>query len=278
MAANGLLETRAHIPDVGGRPQMAGLFALIRRIPVASALLITAFDVEFVALVRMVVKTAERGVQPDLVAWLLATTLVVGALTVLGWWRITGFNQAGKWHQLRLIWLPAVGVLLVPFLAGFHLLDPLSGAYILVIYVLVAFREEALYRGVILNILSPKGKRRAVILTSLLFGVSSAASMFLFNPANVLTRVTGALCFGILLGALRLRTNTIWIPIILNVLIGLTMRFSPWYSVYLNGVLPILMLAYGLFLLRDRRALEPESPVGPQPAGEQTHDRRAMMM
>jgi hypothetical protein len=85
MAANGLLETRAHIPDVGGRPQMAGLFALIRRIPVASALLITAFDVEFVALVRMVVKTAERGVQPDLVAWLLATTLVVGELTVLGW-------------------------------------------------------------------------------------------------------------------------------------------------------------------------------------------------
>jgi uncharacterized protein len=278
MAANGLLETRAHIPDVGGRPQMAGLFALFRRIPVASALLITAFDVEFVALIGMVVKTAERGAQPDLVAWFVVATLAAGALTMLGWWRIAGFNRPGNWREMRLVWLPIVALLPIPFLAGFHLLNPAAGVYILLIYVLVAFREEALYRGVILHILNPKGRRRAVFITSLLFGVSSAASLLLFHAADILPRVAGAFCFGILLGALRLRTNTIWIPIILNVLIGLTLRFSPWYSVYLNAVLPILMLGYGLFLLRDRRALEPEPLVGLRPVGKRTNNRRAMIL
>lgn len=278
MAANGLLDNRAHIPDVGGRPQMAGLFALFKRIPVASALLITAFDVEFVALIGMVVKTAERDAQPDLVAWFVIALLAAGALTVLGWWRIAGFNQPGKCRQLRLVWLPIAGLLLVPFLAGFHLLKPTAGAYIVVIYVLVAFREEALYRGVILHILNPSGRRRAVLLTSLLFAISSAASLLLFHAADILPRVAGAFCFGVLLGALRLRTNTIWIPIVLNVLIGLTLRSSPLYPVYLNAILPSLMLAYGVFLLRDRQALEPEPRISPRPHGKQTHDRRAMMM
>jgi len=278
MAANGLLDNRARIPDVGGRPQMAGLFALFKRIPVASALLITAFDVEFVALVWMVVKTAERGAQPDLVAWFVVAILAAGALTVLGWWRIAGFNQPGSCRELRLAWLPITGLLLIPFLTGFHLLKPAAGVYVLVIYVLVAFREEALYRGVILHILNPKGRRRAVLLTSLLFAVSSAVSLLLFHAADILPRAASAFCFGILLGALRLRTNTIWVPIVLNLLIGLTLRFSPWYPVYLNVIFPGLMLAYGIFLLRDQQALEPESLVSPRPNGEQTHDRRMIMM
>jgi len=278
MAANGLLETRAHIPDVGGRPQMAGLFVLFKRIPVASALLITAFDIEFVALVGMVVKTAEHSTQPDLVAWLVVAILAAGALTALGWWRIAGFNRPARWRDLRLLWLPVAGVLLVPFLAGFHLLAPASGAYVLVIYVLVAFREEALHRGIILHILSPSGRRRAVVLTALLFAGSSTASLLLFHPAGLVVRVAGAFCYGILLGALRLRTNTIWIPIVLNVSIGLTLRFAPWYSLYLNVLMPILLLVYGLYLMKDRQSLEPERLIGPRPPGQQSHDRRAMIL
>jgi hypothetical protein len=278
MAANGLLEPRTHIPDVGGRPQMAGLFALFKRIPVASALLITAFDIEFVALVGMVVKTAEHSSQPDLMTWLVVAILAAGALTALGWWRIIGFNRPKRWRDLHLLWLPVAGVLLVPFLAGFHLLTTASGAYILVIYVLVAFREEVLQRGIILHILSPNGRRQAVILTALLFAGSSTASLLLFHPADLLVRVAGAFCFGVLLGALRLRTNTIWVPIVLNVSIGLTLRFAPWYSVYLNTIFPVLMLVYGFYLLKDRQSLEPERLVSLDPAGEQREDRRAMIM
>lgn len=278
MATNGMLEPRVQIPDVGGRPQMAGLFALFKRIPVASALLITIFDVEFIILIGMVVKTAKSSPHPDLLTWSVVAILAAGALTVLGWWRVAGFNRPVKWRQFRLVWLPVLSILVVPFFAGFRLLDPLSGAFVLLLYTLVAFRVELLYRGVILQILSPGGRRRAVFLSALLFAVSSAAGALVFAPQNLWSRVAGAFCFGILLGALRLRTNTIWISVVLNVVIGLTLRFSPWFPVYLNEVLPAILLAYGVFLLRDPQALVPDRLLSAPPPAEQHYDRRSMMM
>jgi len=92
--------------------------------------------------------------------------------------------------------------------------------YYLLIMFLVGLGEEAMSRGLFIRTFLPHGKWQAVLIPSLLFGVSHI-TQFLGNDMALqdnLAQMANALIFGILYGAVRLRINNIWPLIILHAL------------------------------------------------------------
>jgi hypothetical protein len=235
----------------------AALLALFARRPVGAAVAIWLADVLLQTVFNLAAHAwTPAGIDPDFVALCAATLVTVAALTVLGWWRVSGFNRPAAWRDLRLLALPAVVIIVLPFVGGVKGADLGLAAFWTVAYALVGLREEGLHRGLILHILRPSGAVRAVVLGGLLFGAAHIANLLVrSSPAVVFSQMIGAACFGIAFGALRLRTNTIWPLVVLHMLSDLLLHFSALPTIPLEVVKDVILLAYAIYLLRDRPAL-----------------------
>jgi membrane protease YdiL (CAAX protease family) len=245
-----------------GRPQMAGLLARFEEYPVASAVLIfaamLALGLIVGAVATMVVPTQAQ--LPDFVTECVMVVVVVALITALGWWRTIGCNRPAEWRQLHLLWLPAILVLVLPFLKGARPVSAGMLAFWVAGYAMTGFREEALYRGVILRVLRPSGTVQAVLLSALLFGLNHANNFLFRNPFIVLAQIVGAICFGVAYAALRVRTNTIWFLMLLHGLHDLTLKLTAFPAIPLDVVQDVILLGYGLYLIRSHRVLEAAQP------------------
>ncbi len=76
------------------------------------------------------------------------------------------------------------------------------------------------------------------------------------NPFIVLAQIVGVICFGVAYAALRVRTNTIWFLMLLHGLHDLTLKLTAFLAIPLDVVQDVILLGYGLYQMRDRRALE----------------------
>jgi len=193
--------------------------------------------------------------------------LSIGVLVWLGWLRLAGFNGPSQWRSLHLLWLPGLGALF--YLSLILLTMHVSGAIVVVLAALLALlnglREEALFRGVILQALLPYGPLRAAALSALFFGLFHLANLLVYSPLITLGYIFGAFLFGFGYAACRLRTNTIWPLIIFHACGDLTNTIpffngrtvpAPYGSslfVIVTIVFWFLLAGYGLFLLRPRR-------------------------
>lgn len=111
--------------------------------------------------------------------------LVVGALAVLGAYRVTGLGGSG---------------------AG--LVATLLGA--LLFYLVVAVFEEALFRGVVFRLFEEMlGTWAALAVSALLFGLAHWSA----PHASLFSSVAIAVEAGILLGAIYVQRRTLWLPI-----------------------------------------------------------------
>ncbi|HEV2656910.1 MAG TPA: CPBP family intramembrane glutamic endopeptidase, partial [Ktedonobacteraceae bacterium] len=101
-------------------------------------------------------------------------------------------------------------VLLLVFSREIHQTPLLTIALTAVFCLFVGIAEEGLFRGIILNMLLPKGIWKAVLLSSLLFGCVHILNVFVGFPLNgALAEMLSALGFGMFLAAVRLRTNSL---------------------------------------------------------------------
>ena len=189
--------------------------------------------------------------------WVLAAMLAVVLARSLGRWDETGFNRPSRWRDLRLL-LPPLLVGALALSGGFRLGSAPFLAATLFGVLVVAFAEEALYRGIAWRVLSPTGLLRAAAGTALLSGVLRFGGTLLSGPwpeaaqASVL-----AICGGFTYAALRWRTGSIWPVVLLHSALGCA------YALYSPGALLFLavllldtfgFVLYGLFLLRKPRA------------------------
>ena len=145
--------------------------------PLAGSLTIWAVDIVFVlagaALLTALLPSMpgySRGLSQSLVLVLVGALLVAALLTGFGWWRLAGFVGTAKWRDLHVLWLPVL-ILVLPFLGGVRPLPTNELLTLVVGYAATAFFEEALYRGVVLGLLRPRGIWSAVIISSVLFGL-----------------------------------------------------------------------------------------------------------
>ena len=231
----------------------SGLAAIARQHPVAAAVTLSAANVMLGALAGSAAKVLAPGLQPDFIALCVLTVAVGALLTALGWWRATGFNRPAEWRELRLLILPAVVALILPFLKGLKPLDLGSAAFLVVAYALTGFMEEAFSRGIILRLLRPSGVTRAIVLSAVLFGLLHIGNFLYRNPFVVLAQIVGAICFGVAFGALRVRTNTLWFLMLLHAVHDFTLHLT-WFPVIpLNVVQDVILLGFGLYLIRGIR-------------------------
>ncbi|HJQ30363.1 MAG TPA: CPBP family intramembrane glutamic endopeptidase, partial [Rubrobacter sp.] len=167
-----------------------------------------------------------------------------------------GFNRPSKWRNLRLLWFPLL-VCALTLSSGVFISGPASLASALLTVLVATLGEEVVFRGLVWRAMAPKGPVRAMILTSLLSGLLILGRTVTGGPWPEAVRLTAlTLCGGFTYGALRWRTSSIW-PVIL---IHTTFAFAASMATLGSVTYRLMMLsstlgfvAYGLFLLRNRR-------------------------
>ncbi|HRQ22185.1 MAG TPA: CPBP family intramembrane metalloprotease [Anaerolineales bacterium] len=199
----------------------------------------------------------------DLPMLLLNAVFAVILISVMRWWKETGFNTPSQWKNLRFLIIP-LALLIGPTLFLQPQFPSLDRAIILVIVtLLIGFQEEAIFRGVLLRTFMPRGAMRAVLISAVLFGIIHASSFLVGrDPMFVMSQIVASFLGAIGLGALRIRTNTI-VPLVLLHALNDFLQFSATggleagevasYIPILKIVISGLMALYGLYLLRGYR-------------------------
>jgi CAAX protease family protein len=206
---------------------------------------------------------------PDTLFWSLVIVLTLGLLAWTGWWREAGFNRPAEWRNLPLLWFPLL-VSALALMSGVFVSEPASLVSALLVVLVAVFGEELVYRGVVWRALAPMGPVRAMVLTSLLSGTLVLGRAGTDGPWPEAVRLTAlAVCGGFTYAALRWRTSSIW-PVIL---VHTVSAFAADIATMGTVTYPIMMalntlgfVAYGLYLLRDRRARADGGVIGPAPA------------
>ncbi len=233
-----------------------------------AVLVIIAYTVPALVLLRAAPQPASFTPTTDVVQFAVigwTVLLPVAVLTVLRWWDATGFTRRSTLRSL--VWFLPVILLynLLPLLSllGVRVVrhDP---EYIFLVAVTVlagGFGDEAIFRGVVLQTLLPGGTRRAVLISSVLFGVAYLRVMALdVDPVHVAAQAANSVGMGIAFAALVIVTGTIW-PLVLisaasQVVFYLTYlpNSRPDVSVIVIELLMgALAAAYGMRLLHRRR-------------------------
>lgn len=237
-----------------GNPRFQGLFRLFQQRPVVAALGIWIIDLLINNSVALWAQAALPSFQPDFLALCIVAALTAVAIGALNWWRVIGFNRPREWRHLRVLILPAIAVFGFPFVAGARLLDPGTTLYYLVAYVMVAFHEEAIHRGIMLKVLRPLGVGRAVLLGSLLFGAAHLTNVLVrSNPAIVVAQAFGAFTQGIGFSMIRFRTNTLWGLLGLHFVEDLLLHYTTLPVPLVNAAQSTVCLGVGIYLYRQYR-------------------------
>ena len=180
----------------------------------------------------------------------IMSVVIIVILTVLGWWRLAGFTGPSTWRNLGILWLPAVVVLVLPGVRGFQSVDLSTFIYLAIGYILTGFMEESWMRGLVLRVLGPTGPVRAVVISSILFGLLHIGNLLYRNPLIVFAQMIGAAADGIGMGAIRLRTNTIWFVIAIHTFHDLLLKLSNLPTIPLDVVQDVILFGFGVYILR----------------------------
>ena len=197
----------------------------------------------------------------DLPLLLLNAVVAAVLLSWLGWWRVAGFNRPTEWRQLHLLILPLLLLIGPGLIVGVEWPAATSLVPLIVVTLLIGFQEEAIFRGLLLHALKPRGVMATVIISALLFGLIHANSLLVGrDPIFVLAQVVASFLGAIGLGAIRLRTNTVW-PLVLLHAVNDFVQFTATGGLEAGDVplmisltkigLSGIMAVYGLYLLRD---------------------------
>ena len=201
----------------------------------------------------------------DPVMLLALSYLVIGSgavllLSRLGWWKKAGFTTLGRRRDSALYLLPAI-IALLSLSEGISVTSWGDVALFAAFSLIVAWTEEAFFRGLILQTLLPAGIRIAIILSALLFGLPHLFNVLggLWDPLFVIANTVAAFGIGITFAALVIRTGTIWPPVMIHALVNFTALLSLGSLVVpvqtpLQLVLTVsagvVLAVYGLYLIR----------------------------
>lgn len=196
-------------------------------------------------------------------------------LWMMGWWREAGFNRPSEWKAMHLHWIGLVLPVCALLILGIHMTEPGQLLGLIPVVLLIGIQEEMIFRGLAMRALLPGGALRAVVITSVLFGVMHFGN--LFGGANLtytVVQVIASILGAVGLGAIRIRTNTAWGLVVLHAINDYTMfitrdeiNVTQAQSTFLlvgKIAYTTVMLAYGLYLMRDQLPLRRNKAVAAQ--------------
>lgn len=127
--------------------------------------------------------------------------------------------KADGWAAFRLAWFPSLYILLFGLAA--LLLGPPALSFVLIVLInclFVGFSEELMFRGVIFSALASRWPIwPAILVSSLLFGAIHSLNVFGTGHLFIaLMQSVAAALSGLFLVALRLRTGSLWPPVLFH--------------------------------------------------------------
>jgi uncharacterized protein len=188
----------------------------------------------------------------------LGLTIIVAALlTVMAWWKATGFRSPQRRGDLLYFLVPFLPMI-INFVPGVQVASLRQLAEILAISLMVGFAEEAIFRGLMLNTLKAHGLWKAAVITALLFGLTHA--MNLLAGKSILedaAQIFYAVAMGFAFAALVLLTGLLWPLVLAHFLIDFVnfiqrpgFTYSPFWEVLVTVSIAVVFTAYGVFLMR----------------------------
>ena len=152
--------------------------------------------------------------------WMMAAAFILVVCLWQGWSDV-GLNRGAEARDWRLAWLPMLYILTA---LGFAVVFGLPPATVLIFVAInclfVGFSEELMLRGAVLQAFRHTVSIwPAVLLTSVVFGAMHSLNVFVTGDLKAaLIQSSAAFLSGILFIALRLRTGSLWPPIIVHAL------------------------------------------------------------
>ena len=151
-------------------------------------------------------------------AWIAAAAFILSIALWQGWSDV-GLTRGSDARGWRLTWLPMIYIIGGLGLATVLGLPPASALVLILINTFfVGFSEELMFRGVILQSFRHAVPIWvAVLITSILFGSIHSLNVFVTGDLGAaLIQSTAAFLSGIVFIALRLRTGSLWPPIVVH--------------------------------------------------------------
>ncbi|PDW01342.1 CPBP family intramembrane glutamic endopeptidase [Candidatus Chloroploca asiatica] len=186
------------------------------------------------------------------------SVLVIGALSVLGWWRAVGFTRPAHPRHL-LFFLPLLLPVLLNLGVGLDVPSLVLFTQLLILAFLIGFAEETIFRGLMLNALKARGLWQAAMITSLLFGLSHSLNLLSGKSgADILIQVAYALAVGFAFAALVLKQGMLWPLIVAHALINFTSfigkdTLPAFWNTVAGVALTFMFMSYGLYIMRQQR-------------------------
>ena len=160
------------------------------------------------------------------VALQLGMLLMILPFAVRVGWDALGLRRLPASRDRLVLMFPTLTVV-VGFFAGFRHVEVSTLTLAFTSVVLAGVVEETTFRGILLTRLLPRGPWTAVLLSSALFGLLHVANLVLGSPwQTVLLQVTFAAMAGTGYAAMRMRTGSLWPPVVLHALFDLTFRVT----------------------------------------------------
>lgn len=249
------------------------------------------FSILAVALAVVMIKLLDAGLTylnlSDLANRLIVETVFCGyvilLLTRLHWWREAGFKQSTTRRKL-LAFLPLLFLpVLVIATSGLKAASASQVIWFTGLTLMVGFAEEGLLRGVVLRALLPGGMMRAVLLSSIFFGIGHLFNILQgASPSTTIVQMIYSTLLGIGFAGVRLYTGTIWPALMAHSLIDFVDIASRGFvlaspqSITLAGVIvPIVITSlyafYGWWLIRRTAKDSPTTSPGIQPNQPMDH-------
>lgn len=177
-------------------------------------------------------------------------------LTAMGWWRAVGFRRPDEWSDLRYFAIPFLP-LVINLIPGLEVTNLRHLAVVLAIAVMVGFVEEAFFRGLMLNALRARGLWRAVIITSLLFGLTHAMNMLAGKSViDDVSQIFYATAIGFAYAALASKKGIVWPLVLAHSLIDFTnfiqrpgFAYSRGWALAITLGIGFIFTGYGVFVM-----------------------------
>lgn len=191
------------------------------------------------------------------------TLIVIVLLTRLKWWETVGFTPLRQRGDLLYFLIPLIPAIL-NLIPGAQIESFAQISAVFAVTLAVAFAEETIFRGLMLQAIKPLGHWRAAIITALLFGLTHA--MNALTGKNILEsamQIGYATAIGFAYAALALKKNALWLLILSHFLTDFIFFLqkpgfvtpSSW-QFFLVISLTITFTAYGIFMMRQKSRLQ----------------------
>jgi uncharacterized protein len=189
----------------------------------------------------------------------ICLSVIAAVLLTRGhWWKEIGFRSASSNRDFWLFALPVIPIGLNAS-GGFHASSAVDVLLFFALAALVGFVEESFFRGLMLRPLALRGRWRAAVITSLVFGLVHSQHLLRgTDPEAVLTQIVFAVSVGFAYAALVLRTGMIWPLMILHCLTdfaaftaagGLTISGGIAQEIITSIIYFVVLVGYGIWLL-----------------------------